>query len=237
MKILWFLPNILTFANLFFGCVGIVYGISGDLKTLSICVLIGCICDFFDGFFARLFNVDSSLGTQLDSFSDLVTFGFSSSVVMFNLILNSDFVTSNSESNFSNYLPFFSFLIVIASSYRLAKFNMQRNKNFFYGLPTPANAILIVFLPYLFEHHLMESVSELSNNTVFLITLVSTSSILLISNFEMPKFKGGNYSLTFNVRRELFILTSIFLILFLKFAAFPLIILIYLFFGFLRIKF
>ena len=112
MKILWFLPNILTFANLFFGCVGIVYGISGDLKMLSICVLIGCICDFFDGFFARLFNIDSSLGTQLDSFSDLVTFGFSSSVVMFNLILNSDFVTSNSESNFANYLPFFSFLIV-----------------------------------------------------------------------------------------------------------------------------
>ena len=238
MKIFWFLPNILTFTNLFFGCIGIVYGINGDLKTLSICVLFGCICDFFDGFFARLFNVDSSLGTQLDSFSDLVTFGLSSSVVMFNLMLNSDFVTtSNSESNFLNYLPFFSFLIVIASSYRLAKFNMQRKKNYFHGLPTPANAIFIVFLPYLFEHQLMESINHIINDTLFLIILVLISSMLLISNFEMPKFKGGKTSKTFNIRREFFILISIVLISFLKFAAFPIVILIYLVFGFLRIKF
>ena len=234
MKIFWFLPNILTFTNLFFGCIGIVYGINGDLKTLSICVLLGCICDFFDGFFARLFNVDSSLGTQLDSFSDLVTFGLSSSVVMFNLILNSDFVTSsNSGSNFLNYLPFFSFLIVIASSYRLAKFNMQGKTNYFYGLPTPANAIFIVFLlPYLFEHELMESVNHIINNTLFLITLVLISSMLLISNFEMPKFKSGKTSKTFNVTREFFILISIVLISFLKFAAFPIIILFYLVFDF-----
>ena len=126
---------------------------------------------------------------------------------------------------------------MIASSYRLAKFNMQGKTNYFYGLPTPANAIFIVFLPYLFEHELMESVNHIINNTLFLITLVLISSMLLISNFEMPKFKSGKTSKTFNVTREFFILISIVLISFLKFAAFPIVILFYLVFGFLRIKF
>ena len=75
MKILNFIPNFFTLANLFVGCVAVVYCVMCDLKTLAILVSIGLICDFFDGFFARLFKVDSDIGVQLDSLSDLVTFG------------------------------------------------------------------------------------------------------------------------------------------------------------------
>ncbi|MAV81058.1 MAG: hypothetical protein CMD12_03670 [Flavobacteriales bacterium] len=236
MKALWFLPNALTFLNLFFGCIGIVYGINGDLETLSFFILLGALCDFFDGFFARLLNVQGSIGTHLDSFADLITFGMSPAVVIFNLLEKSNYVTSNTTI-FSNYIPFLSFLIVVSSSYRLAKFNLQNNSSFFHGLPTPANAVLIVFLPYLLNHELLNGISGLIDSTIFLISLIMVSSILLISNFELPKLKGFDSIKAFNLKREIFILISISLLFTLKFAAFPLIIILYLTVGLLRIKF
>ena len=236
MKVLWFLPNALTFLNLFFGCVGIVFGINGDLETLSVFILLGALCDFFDGFFARLLNIEGSIGTQLDSFADLITFGMSPAIVIFNLLEKSNYVTSN-ISNISTYIPFLSFLIVISSSYRLAKFNLQNNSSFFRGLPTPANAILIVFLPYLFDHELLNGISGLIDSTIFLISLIMVSSILLISNFELPKLREFQSIKAFNLKRELFILISIILFFSLEFAAFPIIIMLYLTVGLLRIKF
>ena len=236
MKVLWFLPNALTFLNLFFGCVGIVFGINGDLETLSVFILLGALCDFFDGFFARLLNIEGSIGTQLDSFADLITFGMSPAIVIFNLLEKSNYVTSN-ISNISTYIPFLSFLIIISSSYRLAKFNLQHNSSFFRGLPTPANAILIVFLPYLFDHELLNGISGLIDSTIFLISLIMVSSILLISNFELPKLREFQSIKAFNLKRELFILISIILFFSLEFAAFPIIIMLYLTVGLLRIKF
>ena len=148
MKILNFIPNFFTLANLFVGCVAVVYGVMGDLNTLAILVSIGLVCDFFDGFFARLLKVDSDIGVQLDSLSDLVTFGLTSSLVMMHLIGNSTFVIENSSVFYANQIPIIAFLITLASSYRLAKFNIGDKNLEFRGLPTPANAIFIVFLPF-----------------------------------------------------------------------------------------
>ena len=100
MKIFNFVPNFLTLSNLFFGCIAVVYGVMGDLEKLALFVSLGLVCDFFDGFFARLLKVDSKLGVQLDSLSDLITFGLTSSIVMLNLIGSSAYVIENS----SNYL-------------------------------------------------------------------------------------------------------------------------------------
>ena len=72
MKIFNFIPNFLTLSNLFFGCIAVVYGVMGDLEKLALFVSLGLVCDFFDGFFARLLKVDSKLGVQLDSLSDLI---------------------------------------------------------------------------------------------------------------------------------------------------------------------
>ena len=136
MKILNFIPNFFTLANLFVGCVAVVYGVMGDLKTLAILVSIGLVCDFFDGFFARLLKVDSDIGVQLDSLSDLVTFGLTSSIVMMHLIRNSTFIIENSSVFYANQIPVIAFLITLASSYRLAKFNIGDKNLEFSGLPT-----------------------------------------------------------------------------------------------------
>jgi|TARA_B100000795_G_scaffold12969_1_gene8975 CDP-diacylglycerol--serine O-phosphatidyltransferase len=233
MKSFSFIPNAFTLLNLFFGCVAVVLGLSGNLEYLLLFVVLGLICDFLDGFFARLLKVNSTLGVQLDSLSDLVSFGMTSSVVMFLLIQKSELVLDNT-SNFISYLPYFGFLITIASSYRLAKFNISSDQSSFIGLPTPANAILIVFIPFLFEQFNKTYYLE---NTYFLISIVIVSSYLLICNMKMFSFKLKN--LKFNDNRLVFIFVSLSLLLFVffKIAAFPLTIILYLLFNLFRIKF
>lgn len=236
MKLLSLIPNTLTFLNLFFGCIAIVYGLNGDLESLALFVFLGMLCDFFDGFSARLLNVKSKIGAQLDSFSDLVTFGLSSSVVMFILLSNSSYVIDNSSDSYIKLIPYLSFLITISSSYRLANFNLQSNDSYFIGLPTPANALLIVCLPSLFENIILIQYVELIDNTIFLLIIVILSSFLLICDIKMFSLKIKK--LNFRTKKFLFFFISCFLVLLIifKLAVFPVIILIYIFINLFRIK-
>ena len=233
-----FIPNFFTLANLFVGCVAVVYGVMGDLKTLAILVSIGLVCDFFDGFFARILKINSQLGVQLDSLSDLVTFGITPSLVMFSYLSNSDFILENSSHNLVKFVPYLSFIITIASSYRLAKFNLDNSLNHFKGLPTPANALFIVFLPFFFELEFISNYSNLLENTVFLLIIISFFSYLLISNIEMPSFKVSlsEFFIKNKILKSLFILFSIGLLSWLSLGGLSLLILAYIVLGFLRIK-
>jgi CDP-diacylglycerol--serine O-phosphatidyltransferase len=175
----------------------------GDLETLAYLVLAGMFCDFFDGFFARQFKIDSQLGIQLDSLSDLVTFGLTSSVVMLQLIESSSYVVNNSSSTYVKFVPFIAFLITVASSYRLAKFNVNSIDSNFNGLPTPANALLIVFIPFFIDYF---EISALFQNIYLVVFIVLISSSLLVSNLNMFSFKLKNLSFKENKLIYLFLL-------------------------------
>ena len=232
MKIFNFIPNFLTLSNLFFGCVAVVYGVMGDLEKLALFVSLGIICDFFDGFFARLLKVDSKLGVQLDSLSDLVTFGLTSSIVMLNLIGSSSFVIDNSSNFIISLLPVSAFLITISSSYRLAKFNLSSvSETNFSGLPTPANAILIVFLPQFIERFQLELFFE---NIVVLMILMFISSYLLISNHKMFSLKISNLKLSQNKAIYTLFFSSVILLSYFGLASFTLIIILYIVLNLLR---
>ena len=232
MKIFNFIPNFLTLSNLFFGCIAVVYGVMGDLEKLALFVSLGIICDFFDGFFARLLKVDSKLGVQLDSLSDLVTFGLTSSIVMLNLIGSSSFVIDNSSNFIISLLPVSAFLITISSSYRLAKFNLSSvSETNFSGLPTPANAILIVFLPQFIERFQLELFFE---NIVVLMILVLISSYLLISNHKMFSLKISNLKLSQNKAMYTLFFSSVILLSCFGLASFTLIIIPYIVLNLLR---
>lgn len=154
------IPNLLTLANLFCGCIAIVFAFQGKLEWSAYLVGIACVFDFLDGMIARLLNVKSEMGKQLDSLADVVSFGVVPGVIMFHLIqaaelaqraLNFDltslmnFGDLMTRSNTSDsFLPWIAFLIPVFSAYRLAKFNIDtRQTDSFIGVPTPANAILI----------------------------------------------------------------------------------------------
>ena len=209
------IPNALTCANLLSGCVGVVYAFKGDLGTAAYAVLFSGIFDFFDGFVARLLHVKSPIGKELDSLADMVSFGFLPGVVMFQLLSQSDFS--------SPYLPYIGFMITIFSALRLAKFNIDtRQTEDFIGLNTPMNTLFIVSLPFIQRDY-----PGLIGSTLMLIALTVIMSFLLVSEIRIFSLKFGSLEWAQNKVKFIFLILSAILIAFLKFAAIPFVLILY----------
>ena len=80
------IPNIITLLNLFCGCIAVIFAVENNFILAAAFVVLGIIFDFFDGFAARLLNVKSELGLQLDSLADMITSGLVPGIVMFKLL-------------------------------------------------------------------------------------------------------------------------------------------------------
>lgn len=209
------IPNAITCANLFSGCIGIVYAFNGALETAAYLVLLSGIFDFFDGFVARLLNVKSDIGKELDSLADVVSFGFLPGMVMFQLLSQSDFP--------SPYLPYVGFIITVFSALRLAKFNIDtRQTEDFIGLNTPMNTLFIVSLPFIQKDY-----PSLIGSAPLLIALIVLLSWLLVSEIKIFSLKFNSTSWAKNKIKYIFLILSVLLIVFLKFAAVPLILVLY----------
>ena len=214
--------------------------LSDRLVEAAFFVMLGIFFDFFDGFFARIFNVQGEFGKQLDSLADVVTSGVVPGIVMFQLLLNATkqqwFMemsyelgkwTTFEQSNLQ-ILPFFGLIIPLASAYRLAKFNIdERQTDSFIGLPTPAFTLFVVSLPLILSYSDKQFFIELINNKYILIAITIIGSFLL--NAELPLFslKFKNYSLKNNILKYLFLTITLILIFTLKTVAVPIIIIVY----------
>ena len=233
------IPNFITSLNLLCGCLAILFVVSGDLVIASLLVIIGLFFDFFDGLAARLLHVQSEIGKQLDSLADMVSFGVVPGLVMFQL-LNKAIVPQALETGFKNaeiingleagmsFIPFIGMLIIIASAYRLAKFNVDsRQTDSFIGLPTPANTLLIISLPLIFQFQYTPFIESIIFNQWFLIGVTIISSFLL--NAEIPLFalKFKTWDVASNKIRYAFLAICILAIILLKFIAIPFIIILY----------
>jgi CDP-diacylglycerol--serine O-phosphatidyltransferase len=164
------------------GCLGVFFAMKGDLITAAYFSALGIFFDFFDGLAARALNVSSELGKQLDSLADLVTSGLVPALVVFQLFSNkfSDLDVLKLTTDEMPWYAFSAFIIVLGSAYRLAKFNIDKNQtDKFIGLPTPANAILLLSLPFILKYETIDWLSALINQHYFLITLSVVSVFLL----------------------------------------------------------
>ena len=209
------IPNAITCANLFSGCIGVVFAFKGELETAAYFVLLSGIFDFFDGMVARLLNVKSAIGKELDSLADMVSFGFLPGVVMFQLLKTSD--CSN------EYLPYLGFIITVFSALRLAKFNIdERQTEDFIGLNTPMNTLFIVSLPFITKDY-----PAVIGSHVVLIGLVAITSFLLVSEIRIFSMKLSDISWARNKMKYLFLILSVVLIALLKFTAVPFILVLY----------
>ena len=209
------IPNAITCANLFSGCIGVVFAFKGELEIAAYFVLLSGLFDFFDGMVARLLNVKSEIGKQLDSLADMVSFGFLPGVVMFQLLKNSDY---NSE-----YLPYLGFIITIFSALRLAKFNIdERQTEDFIGLNTPMNTLFIVSLPFIWHEY-----PGIVGSSILLIAIVAITSYLLVSEIKIFSFKLSDTSWAKNKFKYIFLICCLILIGFLKFVAVPFILILY----------
>nr|WP_299069690.1 CDP-alcohol phosphatidyltransferase family protein [uncultured Allomuricauda sp.] len=229
-----YIPNFLTLLNLFSGCIAAVFAVLNYLEWAALFVFIGIFFDFFDGFAARMLNVQSEVGVQLDSLADMITSGLVPGIVMFQLLQMAE--TGGWNLGFFGHetemtvLPFFGFAITLASAYRLAKFNVDENQvSSFIGLPTPANALLILSLPLILVYHTNDALSTLILSEWFLIGLTLVSAFLLNSRIELFALKFKNWSFKDNAVRYLFLIGSLVLLVTLKFLAVPIIIIFYVF--------
>lgn len=218
------IPNALTCANLFSGCVGVVFAFKGDLQIAAYAVLLSGLFDFFDGFVARLLHVKSAIGKELDSLADMVSFGVLPGVVMFQLL-----TLSNTSSP---YLPYVGFLITIFSALRLAKFNIDtRQTEDFIGLNTPMNTLFIVSLPFIQKDY-----PGIFNSSVLLIAITLMMSVLLISEIRIFSLKFGSLGWKENKIKFIFLIISAVLIALLKFTAIPFILVIYILASLIHFK-
>ena len=180
----------------------------------------GIFFDFFDGFFARKFGVSGPLGVQLDSLADMVTSGLVPGFTVFKMLQNT---IETSNSNFE-YLPYIAFVITLGACFRLANFNIDdRQTDSFIGLPTPANTIFVMGIA------VSNCLSFLEPNN-FLITLIFISFLsAYVMNAEIPLFalKFKNFTIKKYLLQIVFLITSIIVIVVLKYTAIPLIIILY----------
>lgn len=223
------LPNVLTAANLFFGCLAVVSALDGNLTQASVYIGISAILDFFDGFAARILKVHGEYGKQLDSLADVVSFGLVPGLIIYKL--QQDYLVFG--SNFFQYLPliiiisYLPFIIPVFSALRLAKFNLDtRQSNSFIGLPTPANALFVVSIPFVLLNGPAWA-ADFFTSTAFLILYPVVSSFLLVSEIPLFALKFKSFNIQSNKIRYVFIAACLLLFAVFKFLGISMSILLY----------
>ncbi|HKG70013.1 MAG TPA: CDP-alcohol phosphatidyltransferase family protein, partial [Segetibacter sp.] len=168
------LPNIFTLLNLFFGCLAIVFILQNNTIFLvvdpdlqiqypnalinkpetiywaSIFIGIAAVIDFLDGLVARLINLDSDMGKQLDSLADLVSFGVAPGMIVYQF-LRLSYAQQENGLDVSALWLLPAFIIPCAGAYRLGRFNLDKEQSYgFKGVPIPAAGLLIASFPLIY---------------------------------------------------------------------------------------
>lgn len=159
--------------------------IQGDLLISVGFILLGMVFDVLDGLVARLLHSPSEIGKQLDSLADMVTFGLVPAFLYYNL----------AEQHHLGLIA--AFLLISASAFRLAKFNITESKSGFEGLPTPAStAILIgIFIAIYFDQDFV--LGLLANELVYL-AIPMILAFFMVSHVHMFSLKEGVLSIKEN---------------------------------------
>jgi CDP-diacylglycerol--serine O-phosphatidyltransferase len=223
------IPNLFTMLNLFCGCVALVMVAEIQFEFAFYFVCLGIFFDFFDGFFARKFNVAGPLGVQLDSLADMVTSGVVPGYAIYQLLFNVQLLSAKSNSeNSIDIIPFIGFVITLGACYRLAKFNIDtRQSDSFIGLPTPANALFVMSIALIIKSMPLTELSSVLFDRRVLIPLTFLSTYIM--NAEIPLFslKIKDFSFAKYKLQIFFLAISVLMLIFLQILAVPLIIIIY----------
>ncbi len=273
------IPNIFTLLNLFFGCMAIVFALQTDsviiylndefnssfnipekLTWAAICIIIAALIDFLDGFVARLLKATSSMGKQLDSLSDIVSFGVAPGVILYQL-LRFSFAREENGLNVSLVWLLPAFVLSCAAAYRLAKFNLDESQSvIFKGVPVPAVGLLVASFPLIFHFNFINSINasiienlipsfnadSYSNflggaklillNKWILYALILLLSYLMVSNFRMISLKFSDFTFKNNVPKITLLVIAIIAAIFLQWIAVPIVFIFYIILSLSTIK-
>lgn len=214
------IPDLLTTANLSCGVLSILLASQGQLTLACWLVFAGALFDVFDGLAARALGGGSPLGAQLDSLADMVSFGVAPAFVLFltglqpsgpgwhttvypgwSWTIHPPYSAISAPLELASWPVFTSAIVlVVASCWRLAKFNLDtRQTTGFLGLPTPANGLFWVSMvlgstgvavhPGPGHDLLINTTCDLLDHSYVLLGLSLALAALMLSELPLPSLK------------------------------------------------
>ncbi|MGE5371149.1 MAG: CDP-diacylglycerol--serine O-phosphatidyltransferase [Solirubrobacterales bacterium] len=169
------IPNAITLLNLSLGSLSIVYTIGHDFRTAAILILLAMIMDGMDGRVARKLQVSSELGKQLDSLSDLVSFGVAPAVLVLTM------VTGQTRVN-PIIITTASVVFILCGAYRLARFNVLNISEYFVGLPITIAGSLVALIALASMLHIGIALTPIT-----WIVILAALAFFMVSRFTIPK--------------------------------------------------
>lgn len=238
------LPNILTLANLFSGCIAIAfilssqpylasfggdtpYWITGTEQAYWGAIFIGIagVFDVLDGFVARALNLLSPIGKDLDSLADVVSFGVAPSMIIFKMLWAANIAQPNAM-DVSMWVMAPAFLVACFGALRLARFNvMSTSSTTFTGMPIPGIGILIASFPLINLY--VPSVGIYFKNVWVLYGIIALVCWLMVSKITFFKLMPSHWNMAELWPRIVLIIAAVALFPLISFAAIPAVFLIY----------
>jgi CDP-diacylglycerol--serine O-phosphatidyltransferase len=245
------IPNFFTLLNLIFGCIAIVLVLQVGQSIVilndqtgtydpffpekmawgSLFIFLAAVVDFLDGFVARLFKATSKMGEQLDSLSDLVSFGVAPGMILYQLLRLSYAQEENGlDVSFIALVP--AFVFTAAAAWRLAKFNIATDQgSSFKGVPTPSAGLLIASFPLIIWYQYF-GMQQLFINKWFLYGVIILIGWLMVSNLPLMALKFKDFTFRNNTGRFVLIGLSLVAVIVLAVAgmiwlAWPVIFIVY----------
>ena len=225
------IPNFITLLNLFFGCCAIASVLYGQFVQAFWFSLASGIADYLDGACARMLKVKSPLGQQLDSLADMVSFGVAPGAVVYMLLVKG--LAGNDVLPIQLTLAASpAFLITLFAAIRLANFNIDtRQTDNFIGMPTPSCAMYAIGL-LLIYHFDSFGLGKIVTNPIFLYFNIPVLCLLMVAGLPMFSLKFKNLAWEGNQIRFIFAAFAILLLVVMREAAFPFIIISHVLFSF-----
>ncbi|MBZ5859230.1 CDP-alcohol phosphatidyltransferase family protein [Flavihumibacter profundi] len=239
------IPNLFTLLNLVFGFMAIVVILQNGITTgngaageylvdlpekiwlASLYIAIAAVVDFLDGFVARLMKATSSMGKELDSLADVVSFGVAPGLIFYQF-LRLSFAREENGLDTSVLWLMPAVLVPCAAAYRLARFNIDDSQAFgFKGVPVPAVGLVIASLPLIYWHTSSEQMVNLLLNKWFLYAVIALLSYLMVSTLPIMALKFKDFTIKNNLPKLLLLAIAIITAITLKWAAMPVVFLAY----------
>ena len=182
------IPNTITCLNLLCGAVACIFALKYREEVLwgieayeaaFVMIALAAVFDFLDGLAARLLNVVSAIGKELDSLCDCVSFGLAPGLIMYSLM---------QASSPDSWLCYVALIIPILGAVRLAKFNVDtRQTTSFIGMPIPANAIFWIGFASWYANNLNLGGYPLGGDSV---AAYGEQYTYVLAKGEKPQFQG-----------------------------------------------
>ena len=200
-----YIPNTITCCSLVSGFVASILALQGDFYCAVVWIIIAAVFDFMDGFAARMLKAFSPIGKELDSLSDMVSFGVAPGMMLYCFLREASVGLPLGTLNV--YVPFLAFVIPVFSGLRLAKFNIdERQTTSFIGLPVPAHALL--WSSAIYSLSPLVHANDLLLVSLTIVLAVATS-LLLVSEIPMFSMKVKSLAWKGNELRYILVVCAV----------------------------